>query len=249
MRTIVAMCVAFSLLGCGHGTGEGESPKSRRNDVGPIERELRRTDEGSSEEPAPTAERERDVERVRPVAAARPTPRPASARERPSGASEAAPAAAPEALEVADAETAGTDEPAAVAAVDEAEPAPSLELTRVVVARAVEGREPVGLPPLSVDLERAFLFVEARNDGPADATLAVEWIGPDGTHGAPIELSVPVAARWRTWATTSRVHGAAGSWTVVVRVGERELARRSFEVRAGGDTLASATPATASVDG
>jgi hypothetical protein len=155
------------------------------------------------------------------------------ARPEPSAAEAAAPAPAA----VAEAEEPPDGAAAEPDAADAASEPPPVELARVVVARDVEGREPVGAAPFADDVERVYLFVEARNDGPEGASLAVEWIGPEGTRGRPIALEVPVAPRWRTWATTRRVQGRPGRWTVVVRSAERELARRAFEVRPapGGD--------------
>ncbi|MCB9596916.1 MAG: DUF2914 domain-containing protein [Sandaracinaceae bacterium] len=107
-----------------------------------------------------------------------------------------------------------------------------VELSRVIVARRIEDREPVGLAPFDGDVDELFVFLDARNDG-APATLQVRWDAPDGTPGRAIDLQVPTARRWRTWATTNRVRGRAGTWTVVVTdASGREIARRSFTVDA-----------------
>lgn len=218
-RTLCLVLASLTLLACGEPTDPG--PKSRRND-NPIERRMR--------ELAPTPDRG-DSEDVSQPRAAAPAPRERVEPE--TRIEEVVVTREP----LADLET-STEEAAAPAAEVPAAEVPAAEvrasssitLTRVVVARAIEDREPSGAAPIPADAERAYLFVEARNDGDAETSLDVEWIGPDGTVGEAIALRVPVASRWRTWATTSRVHGQPGSWRVVVREGGAEVHSARFDV-------------------
>ena len=244
IRILLCLTACLTVLpGCGEGSSEA-GPKARRNERGEIERELRGLEErpeppDTATEPrgpiaAPTIER-RASPAPRPVLTATRAPiAPRAAALPPTNATATAPSTRPPSR--ANAAPAATRPTVAAvhenAASGEA-PAPSaLELTRVLVAREIASREPV-VSPITADAERAYLFVEATNAGPGDAAISVVWIEPDGTRGRPIELTVPVSRRWRTWATTSRAHGRAGSWTVVVsdRAG-LELARRAFEVGA-----------------
>jgi len=205
------LLASLLVLACGEPRDPG--PKSRRND-NPIERRMQEL----------TPER---AERERPVAAVVPSATPAPVAEPSPAATPSPTRPAPE--PVAEARPEPAAEPAA-----EPEPTRSsaVSLTRAVVAQAIEGREPSGLAPIPASAERVFLFLEAANEGEAEATLEVEWIAPDGTRGEPIALEVPVAPRWRTWATTSRARGQVGAWTVVVREGDAELHRSRFQVTA-----------------
>jgi len=133
----------------------------------------------------------------------------------------------------AEAQVAQAEEvPAAEASADPAEPpaAPQVHLARVVAASSVVNREPAGAAPFSASVQEIYLFVEARNDG-SPTTLEVRWIAPDGTPGRPVELQIPTSRRWRTWATTRRIHDRPGQWTAVVTdAAGRELGRSAFEI-------------------
>ncbi|HJL16418.1 MAG TPA: DUF2914 domain-containing protein [Sandaracinaceae bacterium LLY-WYZ-13_1] len=244
-----ALGLTLGLAACGHDAGDDHGPKARTDEAGPIERELRRRS-GDDQAPARgpiaradsagggAAER-REARDPEPVA--RSNGERGVAAE-PAGETPDAPTAGGAApVEVVDRDP-GTADGAEASDAERPEDAeggapapPAIELARVVVARDVADREPVGPAPLRADAERAYLFVEASNEGPEDATLSVEWIGPDGTRGRPIDLELPVAPRWRTWATTRRVAGTPGRWRVVVRSADRVLADRAFDVRPTGD--------------
>ena len=207
------LLASLLVLACGETRDPG--PMSRRTD-NPIERRMQEL----------TPER---AERERPVAAVVLSATPAPVAEPSAAATPPASRPAPE--PVAEARPEPAAEPA-----PQPDPQPTrsraVSLTRAVVAQAIEGREPSGLAPIPASAERVFLFLEAANEGEAEATLEVEWIAPDGTRGEPIALEVPVAPRWRTWATTSRARGQVGAWTVVVREGDAELHRSRFDVTA-----------------
>lgn len=213
------LLASLLVLACGEPRDPG--PKSRRND-NPIERRMQ-------ELTPERAERERPVAAVVPSATPAPVAEPSPAATPSAAPSPTRPAPRPAPEPVAEARPEPAAEPAA-----EPEPTRSsaVSLTRAVVAQAIEGREPSGLAPIPASAERVFLFLEAANEGEAEATLEVEWIAPDGTRGEPIALEVPVAPRWRTWATTSRARGQVGAWTVVVREGDAELHRSRFQVTA-----------------
>jgi len=224
MRWMIPLTMVLA-LGCGEAEPGDEvgddTPKTRSNERGEIERHLgdgdrERAPSEVGAEPRAEAEPARDrVRTARRVIEPAPEPEPEAVPE-------------PELVTVAD-----TDEPAPESAPVEAPAEPSqISVARVVVASAIEDREPAGAPPFAADVERVYLFVEARNDG-SDSHLTVTWIEPDGTEGAPIELSVPSAPRWRTWATTSRASGRPGTWTAVVKDADGvELGRERFVVEA-----------------
>ncbi len=254
LATMLAVAVAPLSTGCGEADATDGSPKSRTNESGEIERHLRRiTADDPPARPFPTIA-QRPTTTVLPDTAAGQEPPSEAARARalseahvhehghvvePSvaPAPETAAAAAEEpAPRVATAPPAPAPDPESVPRpeanpAEETSSAPSqVELTRVVVARAVTDREPVGAAPFGDDVEQLFLFVEARNDG-SPTTLAVRWIAPDGTRGRAVDLEIPTSRRWRTWATTRRTHDRPGRWTAVVTdPAGRELGRRTFEV-------------------
>jgi len=219
MRWMIPLMTVLA-LGCGEaepGDGAGDdTPKTRSNERGEIERHLGEGDRGDappSEVGAePRAEAETEPRRVRTARRViEPAPQPEAAPE--PTVAEATPEPAP-----------------AVTPEASAEAPSSITVSRLVVASAIENREPTGAAPFAADVERVYLFVEARNDG-EDSHLTVTWIEPDGTEGAPIELAVPNATRWRTWATTRRASGRPGTWSVVVESADGvELGRERFVV-------------------
>lgn len=119
----------------------------------------------------------------------------------------------------------------AVSREQEPAEASSLRAKRLVVAREVDEREPVGVAR-SFDAGRVTevaAFVELINDAREPAQIAVRFEPP---RGAPFEvpLEVGAAPRWRTWATTKRPL-EAGTWGVrVVDEAGVTIARTTFEV-------------------
>ena len=240
MRRITPLLLLLT-FGCGRAAPAESSPKSRANEQGEIERHLRDIRRHAPEAPSPTARREAPTETIEANAAVETSEANAAAEM-----SEAARAQEISATHVHEHEhvdepvfaqrgdaqpSAALPTPPAEHATDEATPL-EITLSRVVVARAITEREPVGLSPFTHDVQRLYVFIEARNAG-VPTTLEVRWIAPDGTAGQPIELALPTARRWRTWATTRRVHDRPGTWTAVVRDARgEERGRSTFEVSA-----------------
>ncbi|HEY3821678.1 MAG TPA: DUF2914 domain-containing protein [Polyangiaceae bacterium] len=110
--------------------------------------------------------------------------------------------------------------------------ATALRVDRLVIARGVESREPLGADTVfAADEKRLFAFVEVDNPEHAPGDLRVQFVGPGGRTQPPIELSVGESPRWRTWAFTRNAR-APGTWKAVVR-DERGhvLASTEFDVR------------------
>jgi hypothetical protein len=110
--------------------------------------------------------------------------------------------------------------------------ATALRVDRLVIARGVESREPLGADTVfAADEKRLFAFVEVDNPEHAPGDLRVQFVAPGGATEPPIALSVGDSPRWRTWAFTRHAR-APGTWKAVVR-DERGhvLASTEFDVR------------------
>ena len=108
-----------------------------------------------------------------------------------------------------------------------------LGVRRLVVAHAVEEREPIGAErAFTANQDRVYAFVDARNRGADDQDISVVFEGPQGQSAGHVALNVPGnRGRWRTWGYTRNI-SAPGTWHAVVRSAEGvELARQAFEVR------------------
>lgn len=113
-----------------------------------------------------------------------------------------------------------------------AEIAEQLRVKRLVVARGVEGREPVeASTSFTADDERVYAFVEMHNPAKEPSAVVVSFEPPDGgVATGNVELAVGPSPRWRTWAFT-RGAQQEGQWTAVVRTLDgKVLAREPFEV-------------------
>jgi hypothetical protein len=110
--------------------------------------------------------------------------------------------------------------------------ATALRVDRLVIARGVESREPLGADTVfAADEKRLFAFVEVDNPEHAPGDLRVQFIAPGGETQPPIELSVGDSPRWRTWAFTRHAR-APGTWKAVVRDERGQvLASTEFDVR------------------
>ena len=146
------------------------------------------------------------------------------------------PAPAPAPLPAAASPPAPLPPPAASPAPAPAAAAPrhatALRVDRLVIARGVESREPLGADTIfAADEKRLFAFVEVDNPEHAPGDLRVQFVGPRGETQPPIALSVGESPHWRTWAFTRHAH-APGTWKAVVK-DERGhvLASTEFDVR------------------
>jgi hypothetical protein len=107
-----------------------------------------------------------------------------------------------------------------------------LKVTRLVVARGVNGREPVGAATSfsAESVEKIYAFVDLQNDAKVESEVFVTFTPNGGGPGHRIKLDVGAEKRWRTWAL-SRKPRTPGSWTATVRDGGgKVLARTTFEV-------------------
>lgn len=124
--------------------------------------------------------------------------------------------------------------PALLTATDERPAAANrarLQVRRLVVARGVEGREPVGLASsFALGADPIYAFVEVQNASPEDGAIVITFERA-GQRTGNVNLAVPAnQSRWRTWGWSRGVK-EPGEWVAVVRsAGGRELARTAFEV-------------------
>jgi hypothetical protein len=111
--------------------------------------------------------------------------------------------------------------------------ATALKVDRLVIARGVEAREPVGTDTtFAKDEKRVFAFVELANKEHAPGEVTVQFVDPAGHPHAPVDLSVGDSPRFRTWAFTRQAH-TPGTWKALVRDEKGHvLAQTVFEVKA-----------------
>lgn len=180
------------------------------------------------------AEAEASVEPEAPAEAEAPAaPEPTALRLEPVDlAAEARRAPPADAAPVARAEAVAATTPAPVLA-----PAPVSEdcgvsLNRAVLARRIDGREPVGVADaFEADGERVYLFMEVDNRAGPEAALTVRW-----THAATSEVFEQVvragrSPSWRTWAHRTLYPTLTGAWRVeVVTASGCRIASRDFAV-------------------
>lgn len=104
---------------------------------------------------------------------------------------------------------------------------------RVLLARGVENREPVGVgTAFRRDGSPVYAFLEVQNPG-APTTVTVRFArADDPTHTVGnVVLSVPTSARWRTWSFT-RLARTPGAWAATVEGPDgQELGRAEFTMR------------------
>jgi Protein of unknown function (DUF2914) len=109
---------------------------------------------------------------------------------------------------------------------------PVLKVMRLVVARGIDGREPLGTAAefSMAEVDRVFAFVELANEARITSEIAVTFTPPVGEAVQPIKLGVGTMKRWRTWAATRRAR-MPGLWSVEVLDAEGNvLARTSFTI-------------------
>ncbi len=164
----------------------------------------------------------------------------------------ARPAAEPEPSEASAARSArGTSTPSSRSS-DAAAPSAAAavvtppEVKRLVLATAVENREPVALAGEAQPGEALTAFVELANPGSAPAHLVVTFEHSSGQKVGFVKLEVPgSSARYRTWARTQNIR-QGGAWEAVVHLEDgTELARQSFTAAA---PTTSNAPAAASAN-
>ncbi len=109
-----------------------------------------------------------------------------------------------------------------------------LSIKRLVVAGAIEQREPVTTQTIRADGKPVYAFVELRNDSDSDRNVIVTFERSDGTKVGRVPLKVPAKQRrWRTWGRTQLIR-KTGDWEAVVRTkGGEEIGRVGFKVAQG----------------
>ncbi|MCC6557772.1 MAG: DUF2914 domain-containing protein [Polyangiaceae bacterium] len=109
---------------------------------------------------------------------------------------------------------------------------PELKVTRLVLAKGISGREPVGVGTSfkAGELEKLYAFVTLTNEARAATGIVVAFAPPGGGAPVRIKLDVGTERRWRTWATTRKAR-APGAWSVSVSdASGAVLARSSFTI-------------------
>ncbi len=105
--------------------------------------------------------------------------------------------------------------PAAPAPAAKAEAAaPSLNISRMEIAAAVENRQPTGIAAsFPATTEKVFCYLELK-DVPKDTTITYVWTLGQNEMG---KVSQPVkqSSRWRTWGNKT-IAGMKGDWKVDV---------------------------------
>lgn len=107
----------------------------------------------------------------------------------------------------------------------------SLHAKRLIVARKIDGREPMGVSRSfdGSEVGEVAAFVELSNDDREETKIVMRFEPPSGAS-FEVPLEVGAAPRWRTWATTKRPL-VAGTWKVRVLDEEGALvAQTTFEV-------------------
>lgn len=105
--------------------------------------------------------------------------------------------------------------PAAPApAATAADPAVSLNISRMEIASSVENREPVGIAAsFPASQEKVFCYVELK-DVSKDSAITFIWTLGANEMGK-VSQQVKKSSRWRTWANKS-IGGMKGDWKVDV---------------------------------
>nr|WP_303649818.1 DUF2914 domain-containing protein [Desulfobotulus pelophilus] len=98
---------------------------------------------------------------------------------------------------------------------------PDFAIHRVVFAKGIENREPVGAAVVfAAGTPKVYCFIEAL-DIVKDTTLTVIWIH-EGEEVHLTELPLSAGPRWRTRAEKT-IRGFNGSWQVEIRDGTGSL--------------------------
>jgi hypothetical protein len=126
---------------------------------------------------------------------------------------------------------AGFSQPEPEAPIELGDVGPSFTVARLIVAKEVSDREPVGAAVefSTADTSHLFAFVEIDNPNAEPGEVTVTWIDlASGEAQRSYVLEIGPHKRWRTWARAAAPK-QAGSWAVVVTdAGGAELARTQF---------------------
>jgi hypothetical protein len=149
-----------------------------------------------------------------------PARRPAVALDAGAGGGAAGPPAVPPATLEKEVEAPGTDPQ-------------GLEIARVLLARKVEDRKPVGeASSFSLPDERVYCYIDAKNPKGPERKLRVVW-HHDGKVFHQVRLRVGVGHVWRTWAYVRLRKGHEGNWRCAVfNEQDQRLAAKEFTVTA-----------------
>jgi hypothetical protein len=114
---------------------------------------------------------------------------------------------------------------------DTAAPDPQELTVELVIATAVEDREPVGAgETFPADVGQLFAWMRVTNG--ADTTLRVVWTHGDHRSEVPVEVG---GSPWRTWSSKQIPPEWTGSWTVEIQDADGTVvASTTFTVEAAG---------------
>ncbi len=104
--------------------------------------------------------------------------------------------------------------PAAAPAAKAEAAAPSLNISRMEIAAAVENRQPTGIAAsFPANTEKVFCYLELK-DVPKDTTITYVWTLGQNEMGK-VNQPVKKSSRWRTWGNKT-IAGMKGDWKVDV---------------------------------
>ncbi|MBN1945406.1 MAG: DUF2914 domain-containing protein [Bradymonadales bacterium] len=99
-----------------------------------------------------------------------------------------------------------------------------LSLSRALIARTIENREPQGTEgPFEVSAGRIYVFLEVANRTGGEQVLTVVWQKEGSERTMEQEVSVGNSRRWRTWASLRLNERRIGSWQVEVRTADGQV--------------------------
>ncbi len=107
-----------------------------------------------------------------------------------------------------------------------------LYVKRLVIARGVEKREPVGASTTFAKSEgkRIYAFVEVGNRDELASEVSVSFRPKKGKERGDVPLRVGASPRWRTWAYTELAQ-SVGDWEAIVKNARGDIiGRKSFSV-------------------
>ena len=99
--------------------------------------------------------------------------------------------------------------------------APTIEVTRAVVATGIEDREPIGeSTTFSADVGTVYFFTEITGDFD-ETRIHHVWLR-EGEEVARVPLTVR-GPRWRTWSSKRIPPEWSGNWTVRIVLGDDQV--------------------------